>query len=387
MDKHLAIVFDIGYATSSCLAIELSCLSDAHVRRNWGTVMRRRMLYYLLVAAVLVSALPTFADTLLASRFGVYPTVDYVNWEYEPGQFYSAYQFDLDSLKPTKNTDTVDYQLDDWFGRWTPEIGVGVYDYPGTGTRPEGEEPYDTEAYYFDDDSDNLYFATIVGFYSPENGPWREERYKDNVVVQGDFAIDLGLSGSQTDEWGFNYNYGVDLTPEIRPPTPGLNVTKFHQYGILGNGVYETTDGWYLGTPIGAVNPIQPGNPSDAHTNFDPAWNNGAGMTYVGDATVSWYQLQLYYDGNSVLENNWATWVIEVTIPRVLLPELSPGDELQFRWQPGCRNDGTDAHAFITGHGTVDTPEPSSLALFALGAGPLGMWLRRRRQQAQQPAA
>jgi hypothetical protein len=339
--------------------------------------MRSHVLRGMLVLFAAGWLFPSFADTLLQSRFGVNPEVIYRNWEYASGQHYSAYQFNIDSLKPTKNLDTVDYQLDDWFGRWTGTIGQGVYDYPGTGTRPSGEEPYDTEAYYFDDDEDYLYFATIMGFYTPEWGVWYEDRGNVGAVIQGDFAIDLKLPGSQIDSWGFNYNYGVDLTPEERP-AEGYNASSFYQ-DALGSKVYHTTAGWYLGTPHGAVNPVS-GNLSDSFTNFDPAWEDGQGMTYVGDATVSWYQLALYYDGVSVLENKWDTWVIEVTIPRVTLPSLAAGDEIQFRWQPGCRNDGSSSHAFITGSGTVDTPEPGSLLLFALGAGPLGAWLRRRKQ-------
>jgi hypothetical protein len=342
--------------------------------------MRSRTTAYLTVLFAALWVLPAFADTLLQSRFGVNPELVYRNWEYASGQYYSAYQFDQDSLKPTKNLGTVDYQLDDWFGRWTDKIGQGVYDYPGTGTPPAGEEPYDTEAYYFDDDRDNLYFATLMGFWTPDWGPWQEVRSGFETIIQGDFAIDLGIPGSQTDNWGFNYNFGVDLTPEIRPTNPYQNVTDFYSGAGLGSKIYRTTDGWYLGTPVGAVNPY-PGNPSDAHTNFDPAWNSGQGMTYVGDATVSWYMLEFCHNGETVLENNWATWVIELTIPRVTLPTLNPGDELYFRWQPGCRNDGNDAHAFITGHGTVDTPEPGTLLLFALGAGPLAAWLRRRKDQ------
>jgi hypothetical protein len=147
-------------------------------------------------------------------------------------------------------------------------------------------------------------------------------------------------------------------------------VTDFYSGAGLGSKIYRTTDGWYLGTPVGAVNPY-PGNPSDAHTNFDPAWNSGQGMTYVGDATVSWYMLEFCHNGETVLENNWATWVIELTIPRVTLPTLNPGDELYFRWQPGCRNDGNDAHAFITGMArlTLLNQVPSCCSLW--GRAPL----------------
>lgn len=327
--------------------------------------------------------MPCAADTLLASRFGVLPQVDYIHrWRYQhqppgPPSFYSAYTFDPDSLAPNHNTASTNYVVDGWFGYWDPNnLSTPLVDHPGTGTRPTWGEPYDVEALYFDDDADNLYFAVIMGFHSPAEGIFVEERL-GIPVVQGDFAIDFGLPGSQTDNWGFRYNYGIDITTEIRPTDPQQNVTQLYS-NTIGTGVYRTTDGWYLGTPQGAVNPV-PGDPSDAYTNFDPNWNGGQGMYFVGHAVASWYELQLYHDGDPVNENNWATWVLEITLPRSVVPGLSPGEQLAFRWLPGGRNEGNAEQEFITGHGTITTPEPSTIMLFALGAGQLGQWLRRRR--------
>lgn len=326
--------------------------------------MRFQLLLIMTTVVVLGCAASGAHAYLLDQYFGVNPTLTYIeNWQYgsNPAYTYSGYMFDASSLAPTLNADTTDYQVDDWFGRWGSVLGSHT-NYPGTGTYPSGEEPYDTEAYYFDDDGQNLYFATIVGFPSPANGIYTESRSQNKPVVQGDFAIDLGLAGSQMDSWDFNYNYGVDLTDEVNPGD-ATNVTSLAT-NTLGNGVYATTGGWYLGTPTGAVNPT-PADPSNAYTNFDPS--SGTGMSYAGAATVNWYQLALPHQ-----ENNWNSYVIEITIPKSLLPTLETGDTLQYHWLAGCRNDGNSGTGYLTGSGDIDTPEPGTLSLLLAGVGPLG---------------
>ncbi|MEI6503941.1 MAG: hypothetical protein WCP21_23260, partial [Armatimonadota bacterium] len=125
--------------------------------------MKHRLLFVLMVLGVFVLVGGAAQATLLASHFGVNPTLTYINnWNYGTGT-YSGYQFTSGSLNPTLHTGTTDYQVNDWFGQWsTTTIGTTT-SYPGTGTSPAGAEPYDNEAYYFDDDGTNLYFAVIVG--------------------------------------------------------------------------------------------------------------------------------------------------------------------------------------------------------------------------------
>ena len=332
--------------------------------------MATRRYHLILLGALAVALAPSFAHaTLLGDYFGVTPEVTPFN-----NGSYSAYQFDTSSLAPTLHTGTVDYEVNDWFGSWSQTVMGDYVTYAGD--YPSGEEPYDIEAYYFDDDDQNLYFAFIVGFPSPTTGIFTETRTTPDVTVtQGDFALDLPrVTGSQTDNWGFAYDYGVDLVDENRPSSG--NVTSFAS-NTLGDDLYQTSSGWYLGTPNGAVNPVT-GNESGSYTNFDPSYS---GLTSLGSVTTAWYQLDLTYGGSTVLENNAQTYVIEVTIPKSMVPQLKIGDQIGFQWLMGCRNDGSDTTAYLSGGGDIDSPEPGTLALLLMGAGPLGAWARSRRRK------
>lgn len=347
---------------------------------------------YLIVGVLLLSAvaLPASAGTLLADHFGVHPTVIYSDpWYTQIGTDpdtgdpimgnYQAYRFDPNSWVPTNNTVTADYQVDDWFGAWDPTGSLGNVTYPydpyANAAAPSGDEPYDTEAYYFDDDRDNLYFVAVIGFPSPAEGIYTEPRLGDYPVVQGDLAIDIvGHGSGQTDSWGFQYSYGVDLTDEIRPEYPLNDVDTPLRSDTVGTGFYETSDAWYLGTPNGAVNPVENGQSADSFSNFDPTYS---GLTRTGDAIVNWYQLEDEFH-NPIGDNQWNTYVIEVTVPRALFGELDPYQEIRFHWLAGCRNDANDGQAYLTGGGV--TPEPTTTALMLLGIVPLGSWLRKRRQ-------
>lgn len=327
---------------------------------------------------LLVASLPASA-TLLADHFGVNPEVIATNWNYGSGT-YSAYRFDPASWTPTNHTDTVDYQVNDWFGRWDPVTGFDTQTYPyapwDTSTVPSPDEPYDTEAYYFDDDADNFYFVVVTGFPSPEYGIYTEPRLGGDgyPIVQGDFAIDIvGHGSGQTDGSGFQYSFGVDLTDEIRPAYPDNDVEELRN-NTLGTDFYEMSTGWYLGTPNAFVNP----GATDAYTNFDPTYS---GLTPTGSATVEWYELELKNEADeTVLENQWNTYVIEITVPRELFGELDPYQEVTFQWLSGCRNDGNEMEAFLVGTGI--TPEPGTSALMLIGLVPLRSWLRRRKSAA-----
>jgi hypothetical protein len=328
----------------------------------------------MVVAAVVCGATGGQAATLLADHFGVNPTVSLINWE---GENYTAYAFDPVSLTPTLHVDTVDFVVNDWWGKWsTNEMGMGVtYDQSPwlDSTMPQGEEPFDVEAYYFDDDYDNYYFVMISSFPGVSQGIYEEPRLGDYPIIQGDFAISLpGYHSNQVDGSGFVYNFGVDIADDAMPEDLEWDDASLRS-NTVGSTVYRTTDGWYLGSPSVAVNP----DDVNSFSNFDPADARFVGSA-LGSSTVSWYMLQLYDDGNPVQENNADTWVLELTIPKTVLPHLDQGEKLLFQWMPGCRNDGNEVDGYLVGEGTVDTPEPATVALLALGLVPLKMMRRRK---------
>lgn len=326
----------------------------------------------LVVVALIGSVGCGQAATLLADHFGVNPTVSKINWA---GESYSAYAFNPNSLTPTLNTGTADYVVNDWWGKWsTDDMGFGVtYDQAPwlNSVMPEGEEPYDVEAYYFDDDRDNYYFVMVSSFPSVTQGIFEEPRLGDYPIIQGDFAISLpGYTSDQVDGSGFVYNFGVNIADDVMPADPETEDATLNS-NTLGSTVYRTVDGWYLGSSSVAVNPDN----VNSHTNFDPTDPRFSGSA-LGSATVSWYELQLFDGANPVLENNAETWVLELVIPKTVLPHLTQGQELQFQWLAGCRNDGNPAEGYLVGEGTVDTPEPGTLALLALGLVPLKLMRR-----------
>lgn len=301
----------------------------------------------------------------------------YRNWEYTTGSFYTGYQFDSASLAPTRNLGTVDYAVNDWFGRWTLTSLTDHTDYPGTGTWPAGSEWYDVEAMYADDDGRNLYVAIITSIPSPANGIFMDTRSGSIPVTQGDLALDLGLSGSQTDAHGFRYNYGVNLTDEVRPASGNVTVLRSN---TVGNTLYQTngsgsTGAWYLGTPDNAVSPPNDG----AFTVFDPGNAGSSGyLSGLGGTTTSWYQLSTTYDGLPVQENHADTWVIEATVPLALLPRVEAGQAIGLQFLPGCRNDGNSTALYLTLNGDLDMPEPGTWVLLTLGGVGLAWRLRRR---------
>ncbi len=304
------------------------------------------------IASVLVLSVPAGAD-ILSSHFGVTLEIDTNTnyWDYKDGHGERTYPMDQDSYTPTLNTDTADHIVDDWFGEWKYDNRT-IF-----GTKPSGGEPYDVEAIYFDDDQENLYIAIVTSF-GPNPGY--------NGVVSGDIALDFGINDEYSD--GFSYDFGVNINNEIRRSDPTKNA--LFNGSAVGTGLYQTANSdWYLGSPQNDV----PG--SGELTNFDPNFSSFSG-TYLGDAIQADYY---EYDFGYYEETLWATYVIEATIPRALFAmEILPDDLIGVQWMSGCRNDNGNLNLY----GSVNTPEPGTLALTALGLAGLA-WVRRRRSSEQ----
>ena len=144
--------------------------------------------------------------------------------------------------------------------------------------------------------------------------------------------------------------------------------------GGVGSTLYRTAnEDWYLGTPGSAV------AGAGELTNFDPNWRDFAGVE-LGEVTVGYYE---YDFGDGRQEGGYPTRVIEVTLPRLLLPDLRPGHAVQVSWLMGGRQDGSDDYGalrFDTPPDIDHLPEPATLLLVGVGAAGLLARHRLRRR-------
>lgn len=299
---------------------------------------------------------------LFDEYFGVTPSLGAPQQDVFNGGTYTP--FAPGSLLPTRHLDTIDYVIDDWYGSWS--FGNPNYYQSGSGAGqvPAGGEPYDVEAIYFDDTDSDLYIVIVTSFDPPE-GRYDSRFSGSPLIVTGDLALDLRQGDAHTD--GFHYNYGVNINMEVRPTNPEDDATSGGS--TIGSTLYQTTNSdWYLGTPDYDV----PGQ--GEFTNFDPNWS-GFGGTALGSTTVSY---ELWDSRLGGQECRYGTYVIEVIIPRNLLPPLQEGDQISLQWVEGCRNDATGTNAVIRLDGEIDVPEPGTMALTGLGLLGMGWWKRRR---------
>lgn len=302
------------------------------------------------VAAVVVAmvfSVPAGAD-ILSSHFGVNLQLDTsaYYWDYEDGKGTRTYPILPSSWAPTLNTETVDYKVEDWFGEWKYD------DRTIWGDKPSGGEPYDVEALYFDDDDENIYIAIVTSFGGPAGY---------SGITAGDIALDFGINSELVD--GFSYDFGVNISSETRRTNPSSNAILGSS--TVGTGFYQTENSdWYLGSPENDI------YDAGQMTNFDPNFSTFSG-SLLGNIETAYYT----YNFGSQQEGLWSTYVIEATISKALFPmEVTAGDIVGMRWSTGCRNDGSDMKV----SGTVNTPEPGTLALTAIGMFGLA-WVRRRR--------
>ena len=281
-------------------------------------------------------------------------------------------------MAPTKNIDTVDWKDGDWFGQWQstnigfsnslnrdiPSSGRNVWDY-----WPSGDEPYDVEALYFDNDAENVYIAivTSVSPYSYVEGGvqgWGvyESRLDPGFWIPGsDLAISLLKGTPRTEEQGqiWYYNYGLNIAHENRD-LPFINYGGYTSAAArdysLGTDFWKTnTDqapvsqkadnpaagvsDWFTAVGTGAA------MAHGEHTNFDPLSTRNmtaTPMQFRGNVPVLRYYEYQFAGGH--LENDAPTYVIEAVIPRSFFGSDNPknGDQIGLRFSPACRNDGND---------------------------------------------
>ncbi len=305
------------------------------------------------------------AGMLLEDHFGV--TLSLGNKHWDSKQHAYTYPFDLNSFVPTKNTATTDYMVGDWYGEWSKtklNNSSTIH-----GDHPGGDEPYDVEAMYFDDDPNNVYIAVVTSFPIPPGLTEARKPYRHDPqeIVTGDIALDLGLNAPAAD--GFRYDYGVNLNHEKRTANGGV-----FNGSTVGNEVYRTANSdWYLGNPHVSAS-------GHSMTNFDPNYTGFSG-SLAGTAQVNAYE---YTFPGGKEENGFPTYVIEATIPKSILVGLAPGQQVGVSWLPGCRNDSGN---FVGDIDAQAVPEPATLLLFAMGGAALAAGKRiRNKKTNEQPS-
>lgn len=185
---------------------------------------------------------------------------------------------------------------------------------------------YDAEALYFDNDDSYLYMALVTGvpgFNStsmPDLGDW------------GDIFIDKGKFQSGAGFTNSSYEYALDISASKLFSVTGTYGTEnpsFHSDPwILRSGTLINTPDLEL-----AINPLD----QNSH--------------YVLEAKIAMASLGLSLPAQDQEKNLWIHWTMS------------------------CGNDMANLKSDIN-----VTPEPVSMALFALGAGALGLNRLRRKK-------
>jgi len=191
-----------------------------------------------------------------------------------------------------------------------------------------GGEDYDIESLYIDADNDNIYFASIIS--TNPNGV----AFGSYTMRQGDLAIWQGPKGAG--------NY-----PAVAPQYGvGVRKTGAHE-GRVVQGASWTMDDGFVG----------------------PAYMLADG-TDLGAASVSVASLGMNDNGGK------ANWVVKGSFARSL---FNPVGQYTFKFGPSCNNDYEVLTATIPQRVKPPVPEPTTVALLAIGALPVLPMLRRRR--------
>jgi len=296
--------------------------------------------------------------SLLESRFGVTLSLQQItSYCSVLGGDYTRHVFS-NAWEPT--SPTADYVVSDYTAYWSPT------NFDTCGSSISGGEPYDVEAIYFDNDTDNLYVSIVTSFPGPPGHV--ESRLSNLLVVTGDLAVDFGINGAASGIDPFSYDYGINLNNELRQ---GSNQNALPNGSpALSGAIYQTQNSdWYTGTPSNDA-----ATQRQERTNFDPAYGSFAG-SFEGTASVS-YEL---VDFGGPLENYAATYLFEATIPLASLPALQDGDTVGLQYVMGCRNDGSSTNHVLRLQGDLDIPEPETWALMMIGIVVLAVRRRRSR--------
>ena len=332
-------------------------------------VHRVRTTGTLVAAIAFMLALGATAQAgLLSDHFGVTLEIDVAAGHTDIYQSQTTYPTLQSSYTPTANIATTDWIVDDWHGCWSTTQFFTCQSAPGFGQEPAGGEPYDVEAVYFDDDPYNYYIAIVTSF-DPPPGRVDPRVGGGTLVVTGDLALDWGLNPQHSVQDPFRYDYGVDVNNEARQAS-GDAVSGGT---AIGDQLYRTANtDWYLGTPSGAV------SANGENTNFDPTYS---GLTPLGTVASTYTE---YTFASGLPETLYPTRVVEVTIPRQLLPNKEPGDTIGLGWVMGCRIDGHQAYGIMRlDDAVIDTPqipEPATVCVF--GVAVAGLMRRRKRRRA-----
>ncbi|MFA7173923.1 MAG: M1 family aminopeptidase [Kiritimatiellia bacterium] len=365
---------------------------------------------------------------LLAKYFGVYPALQSVETARTNGSISisessdrigsldraerpqdQTWVFDWRSLAPTLRTNTVDWGESDWIGLHTPSIGfdiIGSYA-PGGDVHPynskvdhtttdgsaspndfypSGGEYYDLEAMYFDNDKDYFYISIISS--APFSNEWVNAAGKlcrdlgipetassrtNSVLPAGDIAFDFGLNTpvSEKDGATFSYDFGIDLTHEVRDTNQWFTLNHTYSNSAsstatfnykrppvrdldAGTSLYRTENAdWFLALGQNAAI-----NAGGERTNFDPQ-DSASTATHKGEVQSKVYRLD-FPDGR--LENDLPTYVYEFVVPRSLFGGAEKNRPyIKVRFLPTtCRNDGNNAdHVFYLDEIEIDEPAGS----------------------------
>jgi hypothetical protein len=255
-----------------------------------------RKLFLSLAAVALVAVPASGLAGLLPDYFGVNMSTGSVGLGEET--FEDVFTHDW---TPSMHIGTTDFVVDDWYGKaylsFDPYITL-------FGSVPSGGEPFDVEAIYLDNDEESLFVTFVTSF--PSDGFTHPEIPAVHVPA-GDIAI--GLNGGL-------YDFGIDIdggTNQLHATTPSDWYVWDETFAVAAQGELTHFSG---GVPLGPV--------------------------------------AVAYTAAGITENEFETYVIEATIPLVLLGDPQDGTMVYVHFVCGCRNDASGTNPILKLEGDID---------------------------------